>query len=403
MNGFPTESDVIIIGAGVTGVAVSRALALKNPTWKITLLEKEDSPGCHASGRNSGVVHSGFNPEPGSLKARLNVAGNRRLQEYCRLRGVPLKAVDTAVVASSKLDVKSLEELYRRGRENGVPDLRILDQPQLKKLEPRVRGLAALHTRASAVVDSRRFVEALAEEASEKGVNVVLGQRVDGIEKNASKWIVRVGEKQFRSTYLVNSAGLYADHLAHMVNVGLEYMILPFRGEYYRVRKQKAEVVKTLVYRAPDLNYPFLGIHLTPTVYGELRAGPNAVVAPGREAYSNKEMSIQETLAMLFDARSWRLVRKSEFRRLACRHLRTSLSKRAFLAEVLILVAGLDHEDLVEGPPSGIRAQVVDQAGHLIDDMLVKKEDEAIHVLNVVSPGLTCAMAFADYLASLWQ
>lgn len=388
--------DVLIIGAGVTGVAIAWTLARRKPRLKLAVLEKEDGVARHTSGRNSGVVHAGFNPKPGSLKARFCMEGNRLIHEVCASMGVPLRNVGTLVVARTQGEGAILEELYRRGEANGVPELQLLGKKELVSREPHVRGGAALFAPTGSVIDSRRFVEALAEEA--RGVCFRFEQRVRSIEERSSFYRILTDRGEFQSQYLINAAGLYADLIAHMLGVGTEYTILPFRGEYYYVRK--SHLVKAMVYPVPDLRYPFLGIHFTPTAYGELKVGPNAVLALGRESYRNLQIHLGETLSMAWDRRIWKLW-NSDFLRMASQHLWTSLSKRAFLKEANQLVEGLEMKDLIKGPPPGNRAQLVDAHGQLIDDLVVERQETAIHILNVVSPGFTCALPFAEYVVSL--
>lgn len=395
------ECDVLIVGAGITGVAVSWALASQNHNWRIAVIEKEPAPACHASGRNSGVLHAGFNPKPGTLKARFCAEGGLRIREFCSQKGIPFKTVGALVVARSESERHILEELYRRGVANGAPDLQILPRGELQKLEPQVKGCAALHAPSAGIVDSRRLVEALVQEASNRGVTFFFSEHARRIERCTSNYIVHTDRQLFKCSYLINAAGLYADRIAHMLEAGRDYTILPFRGEYYRLCERKARIVRVMVYPVPDLSYPFLGIHFTPTVHGELKVGPNAVLSLGREAYNRTQVNLREAIAMMIDLRNWRLLRRQEFQRLVSQHLRTSLSKRTFLRHARTLVGDLNVEDLLKGPPAGIRAQLVDQAGRFVDDLVIERKDNTLHILNVVSPGLTCALPFADYVASL--
>jgi L-2-hydroxyglutarate oxidase len=330
------------------------------------------------------------------LKARLCVEGNRRIRDFCREHNVPLREVGTLVVARSEAERPGLEELHRRGQANGVAGLRVLTGGELRAREPNARGCAALVAPTGAVLDSRCYVEALADEARGRGVVFHFGRRAERIEKRAGGHTV----DGLRCRTLVNAAGLYADRIAHQLGAGGEYAILPFRGEYYRVRDAKAGLVRAMVYPVPDPDYPFLGIHWTPTADGGLKVGPNAVLALGREAYRRFQVDLRETLAMATDLRAWRLVTPS-FLRLAARHLRTSLSRRAFLAEASTLVQGFALEDFESGPPPGNRAQLVDRRGRLVDDLVIERDGDTLHILNVVSPGLTCSLPFADHVASL--
>jgi L-2-hydroxyglutarate oxidase LhgO len=346
-------------------------------------------------------VHPGFNPKPGTLKARFCVAGNQRIKEFCHRTNVPFKQVGLLVVARTPDECSVVEELYRRGQFNGVPDLQILSQKKLNELEPNAKGCAALYAPSGAIVDSRQLVRSLAQEAYEHGVTFFFGHPVRCVEHDGHSYCVHTSRQSFHADFLINAAGLYADHIAHMMGAGVGYTILPVRGEYYQVRAEKAHLVRRLIYPVPHLHLPFLGIHFTPTIAGGLKVGPNAVVALGREAYANTQINLRETWAMLMDRRIWRLLGDHEFRQVTVRFLRTSLSRRAFLHEASTLVEGLSEADLLKGPLPGIRAQLVNQSGQLVDDMIIEKKENSLHILNVVSPGLTCALPFAEYLVNL--
>ncbi|MBI4345841.1 MAG: L-2-hydroxyglutarate oxidase [Elusimicrobia bacterium] len=392
------EFDVAIVGGGVTGCALARALAHKRPHSKIALLEKEPKVAVHTSGRNSGVVHGGYNQKPGTLKARFCVEGNHRLKEYAAARGVPLAQTGILVVARSQAERSVLEELLRRGRENGVPGLRLVDGAELKRLEPNASGISALHAPSGASVDSAALVESFAEDAKAAGVTFYLGEGVRRIEEDGRGFRIRTARAALRARRLVNCAGLHADRIAHQLGAGLPYSIVPFRGEFYYIDPAKAGLIRSMIYSVPDIRYPFLGVHWTRTVHGKVKVGPNAVLALGREAYGTFQVHAGDTARMLLDGRFWRMVGGAEFRRLAAENLRSSLSKAAFLKQAFSLVQGAAASDFRKGP-SGIRAQLVDRDGGLVDDLLVEKKGESLHVLNAISPGLTCALPFADHLA----
>ena len=389
--------DLLVVGAGVTGVAVARALALRAPRLSIAVVEKEAGVARHTSGRNSGVAHAGFNPRPGTLKARFCVEGNRRIRAFCRERGVPVRDVGTLVVARSADEAGALEELRWRGEANDVPDLRLLSARELGAREPNVRGCAALLAPTGAVLDAQAYVEALARDAQERGVTFAFGTRVLGVETAGSGFRVLASDASFRCGHLVNAAGLQADRLAHHMGAGREFTIVPFRGEYHRVAERKANLVRAMVYPLPDPDHPFLGIHLTPTAGGQLRIGPNAVLALGRESYRPWQVHPGDVLALASDPRAWRLLTPS-FVRTAVGQLRTSLSRHAFLREASTLVRGLELADLEGRFPAGNRAQLVDRRGRLVDDLVVERDGTTLHILNVVSPGLTCSLPFADHL-----
>lgn len=390
--------DYLIVGGGVMGCALARSLAARKPGAKIALLDKEPRVAYHTSGRNSGVVHAGYNQKPGTLKARFCVEGNRRLAEYARARGVPLAETGILVVARAQGERDTLEELNRRGRENGVPGLRLVDGAELKKLEPNASGVAALHAPSGASVDSAVYVSALAEDARAAGVTFRLGEGVRHIDETAAGFEVRTSAGRLSAARLINCAGLHADRLAHQVGAGTPYSIVPFRGEFYYLDPEKAGLIRSMIYSVPDIRYPFLGVHWTRTVHGKVKVGPNAVLALGREAYGTFQVQPVDVARMTLDPRFWRMVGGSEFRRLAGENLRSSLSKTTFLRHAFTLVKGAEPRDFKKGP-SGIRAQLVDEEGSLVDDIVVEKKGASLHVLNAISPGLTCSLPFADHLA----
>lgn len=397
-NGAVRSFDYLIVGGGVTGCALARALASRRPKAEIALLEKEDQVAVHTSGRNSGVVHAGYNQKPGTLKARFCVEGNRRLKEYAKSRGVPLTENGILVVARSMAERPTLEELLRRGRENGVPGLRLVDGAEVKKLEPNAAGTAGLHAPSGAAVAAAELVKALAHDAREAGVAFLLGHSVRALSESGRGYEVRTNKGTLRAARLVNCAGLFADRLAHQVGAGLDYAIVPFRGEFYYLDAVKKGLIRSMIYSVPDIRYPFLGVHWTVTFDGRIKVGPNAVLAMGREAYGTYQVQPFDVARMLADGRFWRMVKGPEFRRLARENLKTSLSKAAFLRQAFTLVQGAAPSDFAKGG-SGIRAQLVDKTGALVDDLTIEKKGNALHVLNAISPGLTCGLPFADYLA----
>lgn len=400
--------DALIIGAGVVGSALARALILKKPSWKIAVLEKEDAPARHTSGRNSGVVHSGFNQKPGTLKAKLCVEGNRLMREYCEKNKVPFLPLGTVVTAVTDQEVPVLEELKKRGDTNGTPGLRLLNQKELKQIEPNAKGLAALLSPTGAIADSKALTQTVAREAQEKGVQFQFFSKVCGIDEDASGFKIAIQNDSaassdsrmtlMNSRLLINCAGLYADQIAQILEVGVDYRIIPFRGEYYKLPKEKWGLINSMVYPVPNLKYPFLGVHWTKKIDGSVALGPNAVLAFGRESYSTFKINAPEFIDMLFSPQFLSLMTKPEFWRLAAHQLRLSTSKKAYIEEASILVDGAEPEDLMPGP-AGNRAQLVNRKGELVDDIVVEQKRGSWHVLNAVSPGFTSSLAFADYLA----
>jgi len=390
------EFEILIIGAGVIGTASARAFT-KRGVSSVAILEKENGPAVHTSGRNSGVVHSGINPKPGGLKARFCVEGNRRLKEFCLEKRLPLQECGTVVVASNNDEMAVLEELLRRGNENGVPHLKIVDEAGLKLLEPQAIGKAALHAPSGAIASGREVTKALAAEAKERGVSFFFGQKVVGIETVGEKIQVTTSTEKFLCSKLLNCSGLQADQVAHLMGVGMDYRLIPFRGEYFRIRSEKAGLVRSMVYPAPDLRYPFLGVHWTKTVEGDLKIGPNAIIALGRESYSRWAVGLVDTLDMVFSPHFRNMVKSREFRAVARQQIAVSFSRRRFVEDAKKLVPGVEVSDF-EPWKSGIRAQLVNKEGKMVDDIVVEKKGTTLHVLNAVSPGFTCSLPFADHL-----
>ncbi len=405
------EFDFVIVGGGVTGVALARALAGRGKR-RIAVLEKEPRVAAHASGRNSGVLHAGYNPRPGTLKARLCVEGNRLAKEFCHGRGVAVVEGGILIVALDDAEARRLEELHARGTANGVPGLELLDGSGLRAVEPNAAGIAALRAPSGASVDAVGYVESLAGDARDRGVEIVTGHRVVRIERGGGGFEIAAqrvagprsgaggapAEERVRAAVLVNCAGLFADRLAHALDAGRDYSLVPIRGEYRRAAAARADLVRSMVYPVPDLEFPFLGVHWTRTFRGELLVGPNAVPALGREAYRWRESSIAGALETASHPQSWRLLRDARVRRLFADQVAVSLRPSLFARRAAALVPSIGPADLLPGP-SGIRAQLVDRQGRMVEDLLVESRDGAHHVLNVVSPGLTCSLPFADLLA----
>lgn len=391
--------NVAIIGGGVIGCALARELGKRFSN--VLLLEKESAVGCHTSGRNSGVVHSGFNPKPGTLKARLCVEGSKLVRDFCANHKVPFEQVGTIVVAVEKAEIPALYELKASGEKNGVPGLQILSEKVLREHEPNAKGIAALYSPTGAIVDSRSLTRALAEDAQESGINIAVGQEVRRIVERPGAVQVSTEKDTYTARLVVNCAGLHADRLAHSMGLGKEYVIAPFRGEYFVVRRPSPPIIRSMVYPVPNPLVPFLGIHLTRTISGSVLVGPNAVPAFGREAYRRGAINLRDMLEMLSHRGPWNAVmRNRSLVGIAWNELLNSCSKRHFLHEASKLVSGLTVEDLELGTRVGIRPQLVKSDGHLVEDLVIETSPRSVHLLNVVSPGMTSSLAFAGWLSS---
>ncbi|MBI4055708.1 MAG: L-2-hydroxyglutarate oxidase [Elusimicrobia bacterium] len=391
------EFHTLILGAGIAGIALARELARRGKKG-IAVLDKESEVAFHTSSRNSGVLHAGYNPKPGTLKAGLCVEGNKKLKAFCKWRGVPLWEGGILVVAQQEKEIPILEELLRRGKENGAPDLRLLNQKEIAGIEPNARGLAALHAPSGASVHPKALVQALAEEAQSLGAKLLLGSPVQDIQPKNGKYLLRTPQDTFLCSFFINCAGLYADRIAHHMGLAREYSILPVRGEYRLLNPEKKDLIRSMVYPVPDPRFPFLGVHWTKSPHGEVKIGPNAVPALGREAYSWGGSCLPESLRDTLRLRTFKLLARPPIAKLFAGQIRNSLFPKAFIREALKLVAGARPSDFIPGP-SGIRAQVIDSQGRLIDDLLTVEGENCLHLLNLVSPGLTCALPLAEHLA----
>jgi L-2-hydroxyglutarate oxidase len=387
-----------IIGGGIVGVALAHRLVHERPDVAVTVLEKEPALGLHQTGRNSGVVHAGLYYTPGSLKARLCRRGMRLLRDFCADRGLPYQECGKVVVAQDDADLARLRAIHERAVANGVPGVRLVGREELGELEPHVRGVAALHSPRTAIVDFRAVTEHLAADAARLGAAFRTGCRVTRIHDGAAEVTAAGDEELWRFDDLVICGGLHSDRLAALAGDGADPRVVPFRGEYHELRPDRRELVRSLVYPVPDPRYPFLGVHLTRRVDGAVLVGPNAVLALAREGYRWTDLRLGD----LRDTLAW-----PGFLRMARRHWRTgarelagSLSTGAFVREARRLVPELRPADLRRAG-SGVRAQAVARDGTLVDDFRISRRGRVVAVRNAPSPAATSSMAIAEHLAGL--
>jgi L-2-hydroxyglutarate oxidase len=390
--------DIAVIGSGAIGCAVARSLSQKYQ-GKVAVIEKESIPAYHTSGRNSGVVHSGFNQKPGTLKATFCVEGNRRTREFCDRHSIPLMKVGTVVVSQNEQEYRILKKLESQGKQNGVEGIRIIDQKELSEREPYATGMAALYSPTGCIVGSREYVAAIAEESRQNGVNFFYEHRVEGVKKNGSYYRIITNRGELKSKAIINCAGLYADRVAEMLGLVSEYRIIPFRGEYYELKPAKSHMVNSMVYPAPNLELPFLGVHFTRTVYGKVLVGPNAVFASAREGYSRTSVSLRD-MVDAFSFSGFRKLFSRKFLGIALGEFYRSINAGAFAEEARKLMPSLKKSDLAKGQ-RGIRAQLVDKHGNLVEDFVIKVHENSVNVLNVVSPGLTSSLPFGDHVVDI--
>jgi L-2-hydroxyglutarate oxidase len=375
------------------GLATAYRLKERSPWASITLLEKEPAVGRHQTGNNSGVLHSGLYYKPGSLKARLAVGGIRQMVEFCQRHGIPHEICGKLVVAVSEEELPRLRNLEERGRQNGLEGLRRLGPDEMREIEPHVGGLAALHVPQEGIVDYPMVTATLARLLGEAGHRVVTGARVTRLRSNASGWQAFTSQGVFEGDFLINCAGLHCDRVSQMAGERREARIVPFRGEYYRIRPERQHLVRNLIYPVPDAQFPFLGVHFTRLIHGGIEAGPNAVLAFAREGSRKTDVNPRDLCDALGYAGLWRfLVRHG---RMCFEELRRSFSQRLFCRSLQRLVPEIRAEDLEKGG-AGVRAQALSPAGDLVQDFLLVRRPRALHVLNAPSPAATASLAIGQ-------
>ncbi|MGH2934719.1 MAG: L-2-hydroxyglutarate oxidase [Gaiellaceae bacterium] len=389
---MPAKPHIGVIGGGIIGLAVARRLVEVRPESTVTVFEKENAVAAHQTGRSSGVVHAGIYYAPGSLKATLCRRGVHLLRAYCEARDIPLHACGKLVVALDGSELERLGELERRGTANGVPGLRRLEREELREIEPHAAGIAGLHSPTTAITDYRAVAEAFADDVRAGGGSVLLGHRVTAISGEVR---VATTRGDFELDRLVICAGLQSDRVARLADDEREPGIVPFRGEYYRLKRE--ELVRGLLYPVPDLAYPFLGVHFTRRVRGGVDVGPNAVLALAREGYRRRDLRVGD-LAEALRSPGFRALARRHWR-MGVRELRGSLSKHAFAAEARRYVPDVSADDLVPAP-AGVRAQALDRDGSLVDDFRIHRIGKVVAVRNAPSPGATSSMAIAEHVVA---
>ncbi len=391
--------DIAIIGAGIVGLATARAILERAPGTRLVILEKEADIAQHQTGHNSGVIHSGIYYKPGSYKARLCVEGARLMKAYCATNGIAVDTCGKVIVATSDEELPRLKTLYERGVANGVPGVAMIDAGRLRELEPHARAVGAVHSPQTAIVDYRRVAETLAAELTRSGVAIERGFRVGSIVRSGGE--VRLATDAGRvvtARHLVNCAGLYSDRVARLAGAEIDVQIVPFRGEYYMLRPERRELVRGLIYPVPDPEFPFLGVHFTRTIHGDVEAGPNAVLALAREGYTWGRVRPAELLATLGFSGFRAMARK--YWRTGAYEMYRSVSKRGFVRALQRLVPGLQPDDIRPGG-AGVRAQAVTPDGALVDDFRIVQSADAVHVLNAPSPAATASLAIGRHIATI--
>lgn len=394
MSSGVTSADLVVVGAGILGLAVAREALLRYDGLRVLVLEKEDRIAAHQTGHNSGVVHSGIYYAPGSLKARLCVQGSRALYAYCEEHGIPTERCGKVVVATDERDLARLDEIHARARANGVEGVTLLGEDDLREVEPAVRGIRALHSPGTGIVDFRQVAGSLAEGIVGRGAAIRLRAAVLGMSRSGDRAVhLATGDGPVEAGFVITCAGLHSDRLARMTGGPVSPRIVPFRGRYHALSAGASGLVRGLVYPVPDPSFPFLGVHFTKQISGEVWTGPNAVLALAREGYRGWDVNprdLWETLSYsgfrTFARRSWRA---------GLSEVRGDASKHTFVRALQRLVPSMRPEYLA-GMHAGVRAQALSSDGRLLDDFWFDRADRVLHLRNAPSPAATSSLALAE-------
>ncbi|MBE4947635.1 L-2-hydroxyglutarate oxidase [Chryseobacterium culicis] len=390
--------DIIIVGAGLVGLATAYQLKIKKPDAKILVLEKENDVSLHQSGHNSGVIHSGIYYKPGSLKAKNCIEGYNSVINFAKEHGIRYDLCGKIIVATSQEELPLLDNIYKRGVENGLQELKYLSREEFREIEPHCEGVRAIKVPQTGIIDYPGVARKIKELFQELGGEVKFNSEVRNIINNNAEIIVKTQASEFKTKKLISCAGLYSDKITKMTNEKNDVIIIPFRGEYYKIRDEKKHLVKHLIYPVPDPNFPFLGVHFTRMIDGNIEAGPNAVLAFKKEGYKFFDFDLEETMQTLM----WPGFRKivAKYGKTGLGEVHRSLSKSAFTKALQKLMPEIQESDLVPGG-SGVRAQACDRNGGLIDDFDIVKNGNIIHVRNAPSPAATSCLSIGNKISEL--
>ncbi|MGQ9799453.1 MAG: L-2-hydroxyglutarate oxidase [Ignavibacterium sp.] len=389
--------DLIFIGGGIVGTASALQL-LQKKNLRILLIEAEDSLARHQTGNNSGVIHSGLYYKPGSLKALNCARGREMLYEFCQAHSIPFEKCGKIVVASDESEIPALRMLEERGIANGLAGIKRLTKDEIKEYEPYASGIEALYVPQTGIVDYVAVTNKYAELILKNGGEIKLNAKASSIKVNCNEIIVLTEDDEFKAKFLVNCAGLYSDKVAQMSGINPDVKIIPFRGEYYKLKKEKQHFVKNLIYPVPDPQFPFLGVHFTRMIHGGVEAGPNAVLAFKRTGYKKTDIDISQIAEMIFYPGFWKMAKKHY--KMGIEEFRRSFSKKLFVKSLQKLIPDLTEDDIVPGG-SGVRAQALDRDGKLLDDFRIIQTDKMIHVLNAPSPAATASLSIGDTISDM--
>lgn len=385
--------DFLVAGAGIVGLSTAYKLSKKFPDASILVLEKEDRVAAHQTGHNSGVIHSGIYYQPGSYKAKNCVDGRHQIVEYCRENGVQHEICGKVIVASEEKDLPRLHNLYERGLQNKIEDISLIDEQQMKEIEPFVAGVQAIHVPCAGIVDFTGVCQSLHGKLKESGNTVIFDTPVKAVHQTNGCLTVQSEKESFKTKHFINCTGLHSDRVARASGIKPDIKIVPFRGEYFELTEEAQYKVKGLIYPMPNPEFPFLGVHFTKMALGGVECGPNAVFAFKREGYKKTSFDLKDTIETFDYPGFWKLAGKHW--QMGLDEIYRSFSKSGFLKNLQKLIPSITLADL-KNSPSGVRAMALKPDGELVDDFYFETTDREIHVLNAPSPAATAGLSIGD-------
>ena len=400
MSTIDRQYDVVVVGGGIIGLATSMKLTQDFPNLKVAVLEKEKEVAQHQTGHNSGVIHAGIYYAPGSQKANFCSTGGKLLRDFCEEYGIAYDMCGKLIVATDDSEIPQLEELFKRGTENGAEGLRMVDREEIKDIEPYSAGVKAILSPNTGIIDYFEVSQAYATRMRENGGDLLTNVEVISMENRDNLVYINTTSGTVAAKYVLNCAGLHADTVARMMGVDVGVKIVPFRGEYFSIIPEKEHMVKGLIYPVPNPSMPFLGVHFTRRINGSVEAGPNAVLAFAREGYKKTDVNLKDTLGTLSYAGFWKM--SAKYWKVGMHEQYRSLVKGVFVKSLQKLMPEITGDDL-GAPGAGVRAQVIDSNGGLLQDFAIEASANAIHVLSAPSPGATSSLTISEYIVDLAQ
>ena len=387
--------DISIVGGGIVGLATAMYAQEKYPDKKISVFEKEDILAKHQTGNNSGVIHAGIYYQPSSQKAKFCWPGSLLLREFCDRNEIKYEMCGKLIVATDESEIERLNNLYERGKQNGVTGLQLIDKEKINELEPYVNAIKGLWSPNTGIIDYKDLTVAYSNVFENKGGIIYKNQEIQSINQNQNNLILQTNSQEYETKYLINCAGLFADRVAKMMKLDFDVRIVPFRGEYYTLTNESKNMVNGLIYPVPDPELPFLGVHFTKRINGEVEAGPNAVMAYSREGYNKFDINLKDMYESFSYPGFWKMV-KSNWKTGLTEQYR-SLNKLKFVDSLKKLIPTISSKDL-NNPGAGVRAQAIDKNGNLLQDFSIVKTSNSLHVLSAPSPGATSSLKIAEHL-----